>query len=88
MSALEQSLLADIPRLTADEQGAVRFVIDRILVQGRASYTPWQADGDKRDMDREIADELGDAIVYVGMRAVMRAAKAKRVAAFVEAAHD
>jgi NTP pyrophosphatase (non-canonical NTP hydrolase) len=82
-SAIEQSLIADIPRLTADEQSALRFVLDRIIVQGRASYAPWQAGLDMRDMEKEIGDELADAIVYTGMRAVMRAvAKRRRIEAF------
>lgn len=67
------SLIADMPRLTHDERLAVRFIVDRILVQGRETYAPWVAATDARDMDAEIADELADAIVYTGMRAVMRA---------------
>lgn len=83
MTDLEQSLLADIPRLTTDEQSALRFVVDRILVQGRASYAPWQAASDGRNIDKEIADECADAIVYTGMRAVMRAQrKAERLRCF------
>jgi hypothetical protein len=86
MTSLEQSLIADIPRLTADEQSALRYVVDRILVQGRAGYAPWQAEGDKRDMEKEIADECADAIVYTGMRAVMRARrKQERLRCFI---HD
>ena len=83
MTPLEQSLITDIPKLTADEQAALRFVLDRIIVQGRASYAPWQAALDMRDMEKEIGDELADAIVYTGMRAVMRAvAKRRRIEAF------
>lgn len=74
MNDTAASLIADIPRLTADEQRALRYVVDRILVQGRSTYAPWQAAGDQRNMTKEIGDELADAIVYVGMRAVMRAA--------------
>jgi hypothetical protein len=82
-SALETSLVDDIAKLTPDEQSALRFVLDRIIVQGRASYAPWLASGDVRDMEKEIGDELADAIVYTGMRAVMRAvAKRRRVEAF------
>lgn len=84
---LEQSLIADIPRLTADEQSALRFVLDRILVVGRRDYAPWQAEGDRRNMEAEVADELADAIVYTGMRAVMRAVRKRdRVDAFIAAA--
>jgi hypothetical protein len=83
VSNLEQSLIADIPRLTEDEQSALRFIVDRILVQGRAGYAPWQAEGDTRNMEKEIADECADAIVYTGMRAVMRARrKADRLRCF------
>ena len=83
MSALQDSLLADIPKLNHDEQAAMRFVLDRILIQGRATYAPWLAEGDVRDMDKEIADELADAVVYVGMRAVMKSiAKRRRIECF------
>jgi hypothetical protein len=85
MTDLENSLIADIRRLTDDEQAAVRFVLDRILVQGRASYAPWSADTDSRNMEKEIADECADAIVYTGMRAVMRAQRRARVRAFIAA---
>ena len=71
-SALETGLISDILRLTPDEQQAVRFVLDRILIVGRASYAPWRAEDDDRDIDKEIADECADALVYSGMRAVMR----------------
>lgn len=84
--SLQQSLIDDIAKLTPDEQAALRFVLDRIIVQGRASYAPWQAGLDMRDMEKEIGDELADAIVYTGMRAVMRSvAKRRRIEAFVEA---
>ncbi len=82
-SAIEQSLITDIPKLNADEQESVRFFIDRILVQGRASYAPWVASLDARDIDMEIAEELADAVIYTAMRAVKRAqAKRRRVEAF------
>jgi hypothetical protein len=84
-TALEQSLLSDVPRLTPDEQAFLRYIVDRVLVQGRASYQPWQAQGDARCMETEIADEMADAVVYTGMRAVMRALKKQRVAAFARA---
>lgn len=77
MNATAASLIADIPRLTPDELSALRYVLDRILVIGRASYSPWKAEGDTRDMDKEIGDELADAIVYVGMRSVMKAVAGK-----------
>lgn len=79
MSELESSLLADIPRLTPDEQAALRYILDRILVVGRRDYSPWVAKGDQRNMESEIADELADAVVYTGMRSVMRAVNKQRL---------
>ena len=89
MSAMDR-LSARLARLNADERQAaeyviesVEYVLDRILIQGRASYAPWLAEGDVRDMDKEIADELADAVVYVGMRAVMKSiAKRRRIECF------
>ena len=76
-------LTAKLAQLNPDEQAAVEYFIDRILIQGRASYAPWLAEGDVRDMDKEIADELADAVVYVGMRAVMKSiAKRRRIECF------
>ena len=75
---LLDSLLSDLPRLSTDEQRAVRFILDRILVVGRATYAPWAAATDGRDMDTEIAEECADAVVYTGMRAVMRALAARQ----------
>jgi hypothetical protein len=72
MSALEQSLLSDIPRLNADSQAFVRWILDRVIGVGLRDYGPWTGANDHRDLDKEIADELADAVVYTGMRAVMR----------------
>jgi hypothetical protein len=89
MTALEQSLLSDIPRLNADSQAFVRWILDRVIGIGLASYGPWSATNDHRDLDKEIADELADAVVYTGMRAVMRALrKQDRVRRFRDAHQD
>lgn len=80
---LSASLIADIPRFSEDEQRALRWIFDRILVVGRASYSPWVAAQETRDMVRERADECADAIVYSGFDAVMRhARRADRIARF------
>lgn len=87
MSTLEQSLIADIPRLSEDEQKFVRYILDRVLIVGRRSYSPWVAANDTRDMKREAADEAADHVVYVAMDAVMRAVRKRdRVDAFIAAA--
>jgi hypothetical protein len=83
MTDLEQRLIAKVRQLNQDEQSAIEYAVDRVLVQGRASYAPWNAGMDRRDMEKEIADELADAVIYVGMRAVMRSiAKRRRIECF------
>lgn len=76
---LADSLIADVPRLSHDEQRFIRYILDRVLVVGRRSYSPWVAAGESRDMLDEAAQEAGDLAVYVAMDAVMRAdARAQR----------
>lgn len=77
--SLEQSLLADIPKLNADSQAFMRWILDRVIGVGLRDYGPWQAANDSRDMDREVADELADAVVYTGMRAIKRSLNKQRL---------
>jgi len=78
-----ERIIAKVRQLNQDEQLAIEYAVDRVLVQGRASYAPWNAGMDRRDMEKEIADELADAVIYVGMRAVMRSiAKRRRIECF------
>jgi hypothetical protein len=72
-SALESTLLADIPRLAPDEQRFVRYILDRVLVVGRRSYAPWVAANESRDMVSEAAAEAADHVVSIAMDAVLRA---------------
>jgi len=86
---IEQSLLRDILRLSADEQAVMRFVLDRILVVGRRSYPPWVAKDDARDIAKEKAEECGDAIIYTGMEAIKSAlTRQDRMAEFRGALDD
>ena len=86
MSELQESLLSDIPKLNEDSQAFVRWILDRVIGIGLRDYGPWDALKDTRDLDKEIADEQADTVVYTAMRAVRRARRSTaRVAAFNKA---
>jgi hypothetical protein len=71
-SALQASLIADVPKLSPDEQRFMRRIFDRVLIVGRANYSPWVAANDKRDMAKEMADESLDRAIYGAMDDVIR----------------
>lgn len=71
MSPLLRSLVDDLPRLSVDEQRVFRKLLDRCLVQGRASYQPWRAAREDRDMVREALAETLDGCIYLSMQLVM-----------------
>ncbi len=72
VNATAASLIADIPRLSPDEQRLFRRLFDRVLVVGRASYAPWVAATDTRNMAKEKSDESLDRAIYGAMDDVMR----------------
>lgn len=84
-SALENSLIADTPRLAPDEQAFMREIFDRVLVTGRARYAPWVAGAETRNLARETDEEIFDAVIYAAMLVVRRRVKADRVRRFAEA---
>ena len=71
-SALQDSLIADTPRLAIDEQAFMREIFDRVLVIGRQRYSPWDASKDVRDIRREGDEEIFDAVIYAAMLVVKR----------------
>jgi hypothetical protein len=70
---LTEQLISDIPKLSPDEQRFVRYILDRVLIVGRRTYTPWVAANEKRDMADEAAQEAADHVVYIAMDAVLKA---------------
>ncbi len=70
---IAESLIADVARLSIDEQRAMRVLFDRVLNLGRKTYGEWVAAHETRDMARELRDELVDGIWYAACDAVLRA---------------
>jgi hypothetical protein len=71
-SDIAASLIADTPLLAVDEQAFMREIFDRVLVIGRARYSPWDASNDARDLRKEGDEEIFDAVIYAAMLVVKR----------------
>jgi len=50
----------------------MRRIFDRVLIVGRANYSPWVAAQDTRDMAKEMSDESLDRAIYGAMDDVRR----------------
>lgn len=74
-----ESIRADLSQLTPDELAAFRFILDRLLIQGRRSYKPWVAAEETRDMVKEQAEEEGDKWVYGGFDSVLKHVRKQRL---------
>lgn len=68
--------------LYSELNDAERWVVDRIRAMavarihaGRGVYGPWDPRTDKRDMMRELQEELVDGMVYSAMDAVRKGMK-------------
>ena len=57
----------------ADEEREVLLFIARRLRQGQDDYGKLDLAHDKRDLQREQAEEIADFLIYEGMRFVKRA---------------
>lgn len=66
---LRAQLATSIATLGADEL-AVLVEVAAGLVAGRAVYGELDAAGDGRDFERETAEEIRDALAYIGARLV------------------
>ncbi len=57
--------------MSPDEKRVIEFIKAR-LEAGRKEYGPLEIKDDKRDFLQELAEELADALVYIGAEAVRR----------------
>ena len=70
--------LATIVDLLGPDERRVLAWIARRLLAGQASYGRLDLANDRRDFERERAEELADALVYSAMAEVQRAIRAER----------
>jgi hypothetical protein len=57
--------------MSRDEERVLNFIKER-LDQGRREYGPLELKDDKRDFLMELAEELADALVYIGAEMARR----------------
>ena len=60
--------------MSRDEERVLKFIKER-LDKGRRDYGPLELKNDDRDFLMELAEELADALVYIGAEMARREAK-------------
>jgi hypothetical protein len=62
---LYRSITKQLESASLDELRVIAFVVERLCMLGHAAYGPLDLRTDKRDFDRELDEEIVDALVYV-----------------------